>query len=143
MTEDRAAEGDPGAATAAGAPAAAPAATSIDEYIAGFPPEVRRVLEGVRAVVREAYPEAAERISYRMPTFDLHGRVFIYFAGFKGHVGMYPIVGKVEEVLGDELAPYKHGKGTMRLALDEPLPVGLIRRVLEVRAGEIEAKRRK
>src|SRR5512133_2815801 len=99
-------------ADAAPAPAGSGAA-AVDEYIAGFQPETRRVLEDLRAIIREAYPAATERISYRMPTFDLHGKVLIYYAGYKEHVGMYPIVGRVEEVSGDELAPYKRGKGTI------------------------------
>lgn len=120
-----------------------PVAASVDEYIAGFPPDTRRLLEELRALIKETMPSATERISYRMPTFDLHARVLIYFAGYAGHVGMYPIIGAVEEELGADLAPYKHGKGTVRFALDHPLPTDLIRRIILARAGEIERKLKK
>ena len=118
---------------------AAPA--TVEEYIAGFPPETVRLLEELRATIRETEPTATERISYRMPTFDYHGRVLIYFAGFKGHVGMYPIIGAIEETLGEELVSYKHGKGTVRFSLDQPLPVALIRKIVQARASEIDARK--
>jgi uncharacterized protein YdhG (YjbR/CyaY superfamily) len=109
------------------------AASSIDEYIAGFPSETRRLLEELRALIQEAAPEATERISYRMATFDLHGRPLIYFAGFQGHVGLYPVIGAVAETLEEELRPYKSGKGTLRFELDRPLPAGLVRRIVELK----------
>jgi uncharacterized protein YdhG (YjbR/CyaY superfamily) len=115
-------------------------ASSVDGYIAGFPPETQRLLHELRALIMEAAPSATERISYRMPTFDYRGRILIYFAGYRGHVGLYPMVGAVADELEDELRPYRYGKGTVRFALDEPLPADLIRRIILARAGEIERK---
>jgi len=43
--------------------------STIDEYIAQFPEEVRRILEQVRQTIRLAAPEAQERMSWQMPTF--------------------------------------------------------------------------
>jgi uncharacterized protein YdhG (YjbR/CyaY superfamily) len=114
-------------------------ASSVDEYIAGFPPETRRLLGELRALIRATEPEVTERISYRMPTFDLRGRVLIYIAGYAGHVGMYPIIGAVADTLGEELQPYRRGKGTAHFALDAPLPADLVSRIVEVRAAEIRA----
>lgn len=48
---------------------------SIDEYIAGFPPEVQEILQQVRSTIRQAAPEAQETIKYQMPTFELHGNL--------------------------------------------------------------------
>jgi uncharacterized protein YdhG (YjbR/CyaY superfamily) len=118
-----------------------PTASSIDEYIGGFPPETRRLLEEWQAITRDTVPEATERISYRMPTFDLRGRPLVYFAGFQSHVSLYPVIGAVADALEEELRPYKSGKGTVRFELDRPLPAGLIRRIVELRAAEIESRR--
>jgi uncharacterized protein YdhG (YjbR/CyaY superfamily) len=122
--------------------ATAPVPASVDEYIAGFPPDTQRLLRELRAIIKEAVPEATERISYRMPTFDYRGKVLIYFAGFKGHVGVYPIIGAVEVALGDDIATYKYGKGTVRFSLDELLPADLVRRIVQVKASEIEARKK-
>jgi uncharacterized protein YdhG (YjbR/CyaY superfamily) len=62
---------------------------SVDEYIASFEPEVRAILQKVRATVRAAAPGATEIISYRMPALKQHG-VLVYFAAFKSHIGFYP-----------------------------------------------------
>ena len=64
---------------------------NIDEYIAAFPPEIQTILEAVRSTIRKAAPDAEEKISYRMPTFALHGNL-VYFGAFKNHIGLFPPV---------------------------------------------------
>lgn len=112
-----------------------PTAGSIDEYIAGFPPEIRTVLEEVRALIRASAPDATETISYAIPTFDLNGRHLVHFAGFAHHVGFYPIPSGLE-AFREELAPYKSGKGSVQFPLSEAMPADLIRRIVEFRVGE-------
>ena len=110
---------------------------SVDEYIAGFPPETRRVLEEVRALVRQTVPGVTERISYAIPTFELEGRYVVYFGGWKKHIGLYPISDRLAEALGDELLPYRRGKGSVRFPLSRPMPWDLIRRIVEFRRDEV------
>ena len=101
--------------------------TTIDEYIAGFPPDVQPLLEKVRAAIRKAAPHATEAISYQMPTFKLQGNL-IHFAGYNHHIGLYPGSRPIE-VFKDELSKYKTSKGTVRLPLDKPIPAGLIGKI--------------
>lgn len=110
---------------------------TIDEYIAGFPHDVRQLLERVRTTIRQAAPEAVETISYQMPTFDLHGKHLVYFAAYKQHIGMYPVP-MGSEIEG--LAAYEAGKGTARFPLDQPIPFDLITRIVEFRIGENAAR---
>ena len=114
---------------------------SIDEYIAGFPLETQRVLGEVRAVIREAAPAAVERISYAIPTFDLNGRHLVHFAGYSRHVGFYPAPSAIE-AFSEELRPYRRAKGSVQFPLGQPLPVDLIRRMVEFRVGEELGPRR-
>lgn len=112
---------------------------TIDDYIAGFPPGTRDVLEKIRATIREAAPDAEEAISYRIPTFRLNGRYMIYFAGFKEHVSVYPApMGAAE--FADDMAVYGSGKGTVKFPLDKPIPLDLIRRIVEFRIEENQAR---
>ena len=113
-------------------------ATTIDEYIAEFPPDVQKKLQQVRAIIRETAPEATETISYAIPTFDLNGHL-IHFAGFKNHIGLYPTPSGIKE-FEDELAPYKSGKGSLQFPLDKPLPLDLISRIVEFRVLENTTK---
>lgn len=108
---------------------------SIDEYIATFAPDVQRLLEQVRATIRAAAPDATEAISYRIPTFRLHGSYLIYFAGHTKHIGVYPAPVAAPE-LKTLLAPYATGKGTVQFPLDEPIPVDVITRIVKFRAKE-------
>jgi uncharacterized protein YdhG (YjbR/CyaY superfamily) len=110
-------------------------AASIDEYIAGFPPETQTVLEELRALVRASAPDATETISYAMPTFDLNGRHLVHFAGYEKHVGFYPVPSGIE-AFKEDLKPYKQGKGSVQLPLGQPLPTELIRRIVEFRVAE-------
>ena len=109
-------------------------ASSVDAYIASFPPEIRARLEKVRATIRKAAPQAEEGISYRIAGYKLEG-VLIYFAGFAGHIGVYPAPRGSAE-FRDELAAYGGGKGTLQFPHDKPLPLDLIRRIVKFRVAE-------
>jgi uncharacterized protein YdhG (YjbR/CyaY superfamily) len=117
------------------------APASIDEYIAGSPPEKRAILEEIRRTIRKAAPEAKEAISYRMPTF-MQGGVLVHFAAFKGHIGLYPPV-RGDEELGEALAPYAGEKGNLRFPLDQPIPYGLIERIVKHKLKQNMAKGKK
>jgi uncharacterized protein YdhG (YjbR/CyaY superfamily) len=102
--------------------------STVDEYIAGFPPDTRAILDEVRATMRRAVPTAREAISYDIPTYQLDGRDVVYFAGWKGHVSVYPLPGGDPDLVA-EMAPYQSGKGTLRFSLSAPIPYALIGRV--------------
>ena len=112
-----------------------PNATVIDKYIAEFPDETRALLEQIRGIIRSVAPDATETISYAIPTFDLNGKHLVHFAGFAKHVGFYPVPSGMA-AFEEELKVYKRGKGSVQFPLDEPLPVDLIRRIIEFRVAE-------
>ncbi len=110
---------------------------SVDEYIAAQPETVRRTLRRVRTTIREAVPAADEVISYKIPTYKLHSRPVLYFAGWKQHYSLYPATERVLAAFKDELAPYEVNKGTIRFPLSRPVPVKLIGRIAKFRAKEV------
>ena len=107
----------------------------VEEYIAGFPDHVQKILKKIRATIRKAAPRAEEKISYRIPTFTLNGRYFIYFAGFKNHVSIYPAPRGSAE-FKKELSKYQGGKGTVQFPLDKPIPYDLITKIVKFRIAE-------
>jgi uncharacterized protein YdhG (YjbR/CyaY superfamily) len=111
---------------------------NIDEYIAGFPADIQSILEKIRAIIREAAPDAVEAISYQMPTIKLNGNL-VHFAAFKNHIGFYPTPTGIEE-FSEELAAYANAKGSARFPLDRPIPYDLIRRIVLFRAAESRAR---
>jgi uncharacterized protein YdhG (YjbR/CyaY superfamily) len=116
-------------------------ATTIDAYVAEFPPETRTVLEEMRALIRASAPDATETMSYAIPTFDMGRRHLVHFAGYEHHIGFYPGAAGIA-AFQDDLGRYKSAKGSVQFPLGEPLPRDLIRRMVEFRVGE-ERKRAK
>ena len=114
--------------------AARSAPTTIDEYIATFPPNVQAILKRIRSTVKKAAPQAEEKISYRMPAFALGG-ILIYFAAFKNHIGVFPPV-RGDEKLDKALTRYRGEKGNLKFPLDEPIPYGLISRLVSFRVKQ-------
>ncbi len=111
---------------------------TIDAYIAGFPPNVREALQRMRRVIKQAAPEATEAIKYRIPTFVLHGNL-AHFAAFRNHVGFYPTPSAIKAFSGS-LAAYKTAKGSVQFPLDRPVPLALIRKMVQFRVKEIQAE---
>jgi uncharacterized protein YdhG (YjbR/CyaY superfamily) len=107
---------------------------SIDAYIATFPQDVQVKLNALRKLIRELAPDATEKISYRIPTFYLHGNL-VHYAAYPKHIGFYPTSSGIAE-FEEELANYKHAKGSVQFPLDRPLPMELIARIVKFRLQE-------
>src|SRR5438552_1539322 len=103
----------------------------IDEYIAGFPPDVQKRLKKLRTTIKKAAPQAQEAIKYRIPTFTLHGNL-IHFAAYTNHIGLYPAPIAIA-TFRKELSPYASAKGSARFPLDQPIPFDLVARIVKFR----------
>ena len=114
---------------------------TFEEYIARFPENVQEKLNLLRGTIRAAAPAAKEKFSYSMPTYDLNGNL-VHFAGYKNHIGFYPTPSAIEK-FADELKPFVHSKGAVQFALDKPLPVDLVRRMVEFRVSEMNSAAKK
>jgi len=110
----------------------------IDEYIAGFPDDVQKILKKMRATIKRAAPDAGEAIKYQMPTFTLQGNL-VHFAAFQKHIGFYPTPTGTHK-FRKELSVYEGGKGSVRFPLDRPIPFELIGRMVEFRVKESLAR---
>jgi uncharacterized protein YdhG (YjbR/CyaY superfamily) len=114
---------------------------TIDEYIAVQPAAAQMVLERVRGAIAKAVPDADECISYQIPAFKLHGRLLLYFAGWKNHYSIYPASDAMVAAFPDELGQYRVSKGTLRFPLAGKVPSALIGRIAKFRATEIAERR--
>jgi uncharacterized protein YdhG (YjbR/CyaY superfamily) len=105
----------------------APAAT-VDEYIAGFPLEVAERLQGIREVIVAEVPHPQEKVRYGIAAVMLGGRYALHFAGWKKHIGLYPVP-RLDEPLESEIAPYRAEKDSVVFPHSKPVPYELIGRV--------------
>jgi uncharacterized protein YdhG (YjbR/CyaY superfamily) len=104
----------------------------VDKYIAGFPDHVKGLLNQIRTVIRETAPDAVECISYGMPAYKLNKKPLVYFAGYARHIGFYATPAGHEKFEA-ELSRYKQGKGSVQFPIDQPLPLDLVKRIVEFR----------
>ncbi|HEY6326809.1 MAG TPA: DUF1801 domain-containing protein, partial [Candidatus Cybelea sp.] len=84
--------------------------SDVDDYIAGFPPNVRTLLRKMRSTIKKAAPKASQRISYGVPAFVINGKILVWYAAFKSHIGLYPKAAAVA-AFEKELSRYKFAKG--------------------------------
>lgn len=111
---------------------------SIDQYIQKFPKEIQTLLTEMRSAIHLAAPQAIEKISYQMPTFYLNGNL-VHFAAFKNHIGFYPTSSGIA-AFAEALSGYKHAKGSVQFPIDKPLPLELIKKIVEFRVMENSKK---
>jgi uncharacterized protein YdhG (YjbR/CyaY superfamily) len=115
-----------------------PKPKNINEYIATFPLQTRKLLRQMRSTIKKAAPKAEEVISYGMPAFKFHG-MLVWFAAYSRHIGFYPRISAIQ-AFKKEISKYKNAKGSVQFPLDKPLPVSLIKKMVQYRVKENLAK---
>jgi len=108
--------------------------SQVDEYISGYLSSTQKILKQLRATIQKAAPQADEVISYGMPGYRLNGAL-VWFAGYTRHIGFYPGASGIA-AFKKELSNYKSAKGSVQFPLGEPLPAGLIARIVKFRVKE-------
>jgi uncharacterized protein YdhG (YjbR/CyaY superfamily) len=101
----------------------------VDKYIEKFPDKVKERLREIRRVIFEVAPNVIEGISYGMPAYGLGGKWFVYYAGYKKHIGFYPKAEGIT-VFKEKLTDYKTSKGAVQFPFNKPLPLELIREIV-------------
>ncbi|MGH9509400.1 MAG: iron chaperone [Terriglobales bacterium] len=114
---------------------------TVDDYLAKAPKEAQAKLVQLRKVIKAAAPKADEGISYGMPYYGYLGRL-VYFQLWKKHIGLYVPTPIIEEHK-KELDGYQTTKATIRLPIEKPLPVALIKKLIRARIKKNEAGRGK
>lgn len=117
----------------------------VGEYIAQFSAEVQEKLQTLRRAIREAAPEAQEKISWGMATFTHYGNL-VHFAANKNHTGFYPGVNGVA-AFTDKLTEYETSKGGIQFPYTKPIPLDLVKEIVRFRVQEntqlYEAKKKR
>ena len=117
---------------------------TVDEYLTSLPAERRATMDELRRAVTAAAPEATETIAYQMPALRSHGGQFLVsYAAYKHHYSLFPASDAVVHELGAAIRPFLSGRGTIRFPADQPIPAGLVTRIVEVRMAENAARVRR
>jgi uncharacterized protein YdhG (YjbR/CyaY superfamily) len=106
--------------------------SDFNDYTKQFPASAQTALREMRSTIKKAAPRAEETISYNLPAFSLDGKMLVWFAAFKSHIGFYPGAAAIA-AFKDDFSSYKTAKGSVQFPLSRSLPVGLIGRVVKFR----------
>ena len=109
----------------------------IDRYLATVDEPKRSTLEALRESVLEILPDAEQSIAYGAPAFKVNGKAVAGFAAFKNHLTYLPHSGSVLATLQDDVAPYETSKGSLKFAVDKPLPKRLVKKLVRARMREL------
>jgi uncharacterized protein YdhG (YjbR/CyaY superfamily) len=109
----------------------------IDRYLAGLDEPQRSTLEALRKSIMDVVPGAEQCISYGMPAFKVQGKTVAGFAAFKNHLSYLPHSGSVLATLPDDVAPYETSKGSLKFAINKPLPKRLVKKLIHTRMAEL------
>lgn len=118
-------------------------AAEIDAYLAPLPEPKRSTLEEMRRRILGVIPDAEQGMSYSVPAFRLDGEPVAGLAAFAHHLSYLPHSGSVLRALDDELEGFERTPGSLHFPVDDPLPVPLIRRLIEVKRQELEIRPRR
>lgn len=110
--------------------------TSVDTYLTQFTGDVHARLVQVRQIIKSEVPQVVESMAYGMPAYKLNGKPLVYFAGYAQHVGFYATPNG-HAAFAAELSKYKQGKGSVQFPHSQPLPVALIRSIVQFRRDSI------
>ena len=113
------------------------APNDIDRYLAGLDEPQRSTLDALRKSIMEVVPGAEQSISYGMPAFKVGGKTVAGFAAFKNHLSYLPHSGSVLATLSDDVAPYETSKGSLKFAINKPLPKRLVKKLIHTRMQEL------
>jgi len=111
----------------------------VSAYIDAQPEPQRSTLTAMRATIGALLPRAQECLAYGMPSWRVDGTAVAGIAGSTQHCAFFPHSGTSLDTLADRLAGYDLAKGTVRFAIDRPLPTPLVRAVIAARLAEASA----
>jgi len=109
----------------------------VDRYLAALEEPKRGTLEALRTSILEIVPEAEQSLSYGAPAFKIGGKAVAGFAAQKQHLSYLPHSGSVLTSLAGDVAGYETSKGTLRFAVDKPLPKRLVKKLVTARLREL------
>lgn len=102
---------------------------SVEEYISKVPEVALTNFNELRNLIISMLPSAKEVLSYGVVGYKTDsGRAKIFIAGWKDHIGLYPL--PKGKAIQTQIKPYVKGKGTMWFSIDKPLPIALLKKII-------------
>lgn len=114
----------------------------VGDYLSTIDGADRAALERVYAIARQAVAEAEQGTSYGMAALLYRGKGLIATTRTKKFLSLYPYSGAVIASASDALTDFETTSGSVHYSADHQLPDTVLRRIVEARRTEIDAKGR-
>ena len=112
---------------------------SVDEYIAQFEEEIQTQLKKLRDVIREAAPEAKEKLAWGVPTYYLNGFLVEYGIN-KKTLALYFTPSTINHFKKELETCKTNRKNVVQFQVDEELPWEMIRQMITYRRKESDGQ---
>jgi uncharacterized protein YdhG (YjbR/CyaY superfamily) len=112
----------------------------IDDYLKDVSPTQKVELEHIRTLIKQMAPEVEEVISYGMPSFKYKKRILLHMAAFKDHMSIFPASDSMIKEVGEGLAKFRTGKGTLQFTESKPIPEAMLRKIIDYRLSSVTPK---
>lgn len=116
--------------------------TAVSTYLSTIEGADRDALERIYVIAREIVPEAEEGTSYAMAALIYRGKGLIATVQAKEFLSLYPYSGAVVAATLDALANFETTTGSIHYSAEHQLPDAVVRRIVQARRAEIDAKTR-
>jgi uncharacterized protein YdhG (YjbR/CyaY superfamily) len=110
----------------------------LSAYLGELEPDAASVLGQIVARAVELVPDAVEAATYGMPGLVHRGRPLLSLRQTKDHLGYYPFSPATVDAVAAELTGFSLSTGTVRFSLEQPLPAGVVDRLILTRRDEID-----
>jgi uncharacterized protein YdhG (YjbR/CyaY superfamily) len=74
-----------------------------------------------------------------MPSFRYKGGL-VGYAAFKNHCSFFPMNAALIDSMKEDLKEYRTSKGALQFAVDKPLPVALLKKMVRARIADNEKR---
>jgi uncharacterized protein YdhG (YjbR/CyaY superfamily) len=115
---------------------------AVDAYLATLPKAERAALGRLRTLIKKTIPQVEERISYGTTVMFSLGHDLVGFVSQPKHLSFFTASPKLAQAMRDEISKtHKVSGATIHFSPDDPLPTGLVEKILRARVRENEASR--
>ena len=110
-----------------------------------LPPQLRQLMgpgghsgKQTEWLIHAAAPGAEECLCYGLPALRLGHKRLVAYGATPRHCALYPLSRATLAAFARELEAFDVSTGAIRFQPDEPLPPGLVRRIVQARIREDE-----
>jgi len=102
----------------------------VENYFEKIPESSKPRIRELEEIINSVVGKHDVKINYGIPTVYKNDKRILHYGGYENFISLYPMGHVLIEKYKKELLPYKTSRGTIQFQNSEPLPTGLIRKLV-------------